>query len=457
MTHESPNARSVAVILLAAGKGTRMHSDLPKVLHPIAGAPMLHHAMRAAQSLSPRRFAVVVGHGGEKVAAAAQALVPDAMVCEQAEQLGTGHAVRMAEAALGGFEGDALVLFGDTPFIAPETLAEMVAARVGSDLVALGFEAAEPGRYGRMVIREGRLERIVEAKDATPEELAITICNSGVILADCATLFRLLAAVGNANAQGEYYLTDVIGLACGDGLLCRAVLCSEAETLGINDRVQLAGAEAIFQARARRVAMLGGATLVAPDSVHFAFDTALGRDVTIEPNVVFGPGVRVADRATIRAFCHLEQCTISDGAAVGPFARLRGGTVLGEGAYVGNFVEMKNADFGPGAKASHLSYVGDASVGAKANIGAGTITCNYDGVGKHRTMIGAGAFIGSNSALVAPLVIGDGAFVGSGSVITEDVPGDALAIGRARQVTKPGLAARLREKFKAAKAARKQG
>ncbi len=452
MNGKSPNGGKWAVIVLAAGKGTRMRSARPKVLHEIGGAPMLHHAMRAAMALEPARLAVVVGHGGEAVAASARALAPDALVCEQAEQRGTGHAVRMAEGALEGFEGDAIVVFGDTPFLSAETFARVAAARAGgADVVALGFEAAEPGKYGRLILSGDRLERIVEAKDATEAELAVTTCNSGVIAADSATLFRLLGRVTDDNAQGEYYLTDVIGLARGEGLDCRAVLCDEAETLGINDRVQLSEAEAIFQARARRAAMLGGATLTDPATTHFSFDTRLGQDVTVGPGTVFGPGVEVADGARIEAYCHLTQCRIGAGSVVGPFARLRGGVEIGANCRIGNFVEMKNVAFGDGAKASHLSYVGDAGVGKGANIGAGTITCNYDGFLKHRTEIGAGAFIGSNSALVAPLSIGPGAYVGSGSVVTQDVPEDALAIARGRQANKPGLAARLREKLAEAK------
>jgi len=439
MTVENTNppkcARETAVVILAAGKGTRMRSDLAKVLHPIAGAPMLHHAMRAALSLAPARLAVVVGRGADAVAEAVTSLVPDAAVCEQAEQLGTGHAVRMAEAALAGFTGDVFVLFADTPFISAETLAAMVAARAqGADLVALGFDAPLPGGYGRMVTGPGdALERIVEARDANAEELAIRTCNSGVIAADCATLFGLLARVGHDNAKGEYYLTEVIGLARAEGLSARVVRCDEAETLGINDRVQLAQAEAAFQVRARRAAMLGGATMTAPETVFLAWDTALGRDVTIGPDVVFGPGVEIADGAEIRAFSHLEHCRVGPGAIIGPFARLRPGSEIGAGARIGNFVEIKNTVFGAGAKASHLAYVGDATVGARANLGAGTITCNYDGFAKHRTEIGEGAFIGVNTALIAPVSVGDNAYAGTGTVVTRDVPEDALALSRTRQ------------------------
>jgi len=448
-TSHSKNARATAVVILAAGKGTRMRSGLAKVLHPVGGAPMLHHAMRSALSLAPARLAVVTGHGADAVAKAVHELAPDTSICEQAEQLGTAHAVRMAEAALAEFDGDVFVLFADTPFISAETLAAMATARAaGADIVALGFDADEPGGYGRMVTSpSGELERIIEARDASPQELAIRTCNSGVIAADGKTLFALLAEVGNDNAKGEYYLTDVFGLARAQGLRARVVRCDEAETLGINDRVQLAAAEAAFQARARRSAMLGGATMTAPETVFLAWDTALGRDVTIGPDVVFGPGVEVADGAEIRAFSHLEQCRVGPQAIIGPFARLRPGADIGARARIGNFVEIKNAVFGEGAKANHLAYVGDATVGTRANLGAGTITCNYDGFAKHRTEIGAGAFVGVNTALVAPVSIGDNAFVGTGTVVTRDVPEDALALSRTPQTNREGFAPRLREKL----------
>jgi bifunctional UDP-N-acetylglucosamine pyrophosphorylase/glucosamine-1-phosphate N-acetyltransferase len=449
-TNAGEHAREIAVVILAAGKGTRMRSVLPKVLHPIAGAPMLHHAMRAGLSLNPARLAVVVGPDAEAVATAVHELAPGAAICEQAKQLGTGHAVRMAESALAGFTGDVFVLYGDTPFLSAETLAAMTTARAdGADLVALGFDAAEPGGYGRMVTGSGdTLERIVEAKDASAMELAIRTCNSGVMAADSTALFGLLAQVVNDNAKGEYYLTDVIGLARAEGLNARVVRCDESETLGINDRAQLAEAEAAFQARARHAAMLGGATLIAPETVFLAWDTRLGRDITIAPNVVFGPGVEIADGAEIHAFSHLEACRIGPGAIVGPFARLRPGADIGENARIGNFVEIKNAGIGQGAKVNHLSYVGDAAVGARANLGAGTITCNYDGFAKHLTEIGEGAFIGVNTALIAPVSIGDNAYVGTGTVVTRDVPADALATSRTPQTNREGFASRLREKMR---------
>jgi len=446
---------SLSLIVLAAGLGSRMKSDLPKVLHPLAGAPLLAHALRAGVPLEPERVVVVTGHGAEAVARAARDLEPDAAIVHQAEQLGTAHAVLQAEPALAGFVGDALVLYGDTPFVRPETLAAMRAARDSHAVVVLGFQAADPGRYGRLVMDGEMLERIVEFKDATPAEQAITLCNSGVVCADAQSLFRFAHSVGNENASGEYYLTDIVAIARQHGLSIGVVICDEAETLGINTRAELAAAEAAFQARARAEAMEIGVTLIAPETIHFALDTAIGRDAVVGPNVVFGPGVTVETGAEIRAFCHLEGCHVSRGAVIGPFARLRSGTEVAEDARVGNFVEIKNAILGEGAKINHLSYVGDAEVGEGANIGAGTVTCNYDGVMKHRTVIGARAFIGSDTMLVAPVTVGAEAMTASGSVITGDVPPGALALGRARQENKPGrardLVARLRAK-KAAKA-----
>ena len=443
--------QNLALIILAAGKGTRMKSDLPKVLHAIAGAPMLVHAMRAGQALSPARSVVVAGHGAAAVEAATRAYDPAATTVLQTEQLGTAHAVAQARPALDGFDGDAIVIYGDTPFIRPETLEAMRTARAGSDIVVLGFEAAEPGRYGRLVTEGDRLEKIVEFKDASDAERAITLCNSGVVAADARTLFELIDAVSNDNAAGEYYLTDIVGIARSRGLTATVVRCSEAETLGVNSRVELAGAEAEFQARVRHEAMVEGVTLVAPETVQFAYDTVVRRDVVIEPNVVFGPGVTVESGARIRAFCHLEGCHVGSGATVGPYARLRPGADLADQAHVGNFVEIKKARIESGAKINHLSYIGDARIGAGTNVGAGTITCNYDGVFKHHTEVGPGAFIGSNTMLVAPVRVGEAAMTGSGSVITEDVPDGAMALGRARQVTKPGLARRLMDKLKAAK------
>jgi bifunctional UDP-N-acetylglucosamine pyrophosphorylase/glucosamine-1-phosphate N-acetyltransferase len=444
----------LALVILAAGKGRRMKSDLPKVLHPLAGAPLLHHALRAGAALSPDRMVVVTGHGAEAVARAARAWDPDITIVHQAEQLGTAHAVAQARAALSGFAGEVIVLYGDTPFVRPETLEAMLAARDRHAVVVLGFEAADPGGYGRLVMAGESLERIVEFDNATEAEKAITFCNSGVVCADAETLFQLVARVRNDNAKKEYYLTDIVALAREQGLTVGAVRCDEAETLGINTRAELSAAEAAFQARARTAAQEAGVILIAPETIHFALDTHLGPGSVVGPYVVFGPGVSVENGAEIRAFCHLEGCHIGAGAVIGPFARLRPGTEVGPDARVGNFVEVKAAILGEGAKVNHLSYIGDAEVGEQANIGAGTVTCNYDGVMKHRTVIGPRAFIGSDTMLVAPVMVGADAMTGSGSVITADVPAGALALGRARQEVKPGRARALLAALKAQKAAR---
>ncbi len=446
----------VSVIILAAGQGSRMNSDLPKVLHPLAGAPLLHHAMRASISLAPDRTIVVVGHGAGAVTKAALSENPEALIVTQAEQLGTGHAVREALPALDGFTGKVIVLYGDTPFITPETLEKLAASP--ADVTVLGFHTdSRPKRYGRLVMEGETLLRIVEYKDATEAERAITLINSGVVACDAAVLATLVAGLTNDNAAGEYYLTDIPAAARARGLTATAVTCPEAETLGIDTRTGLAEAEAVFQTRARREALENGVTLTAPDTVFFALDTWIGRDAVIGPNVIFGPGVTVESGAEVKAFCHLEGCHISRGAVVGPFARLRPGAELAEDVHVGNFVEIKNAILGEGVKVGHLSYLGDADIGDFTNIGAGTVTCNYDGVMKHRTVIGKRAFIGSDTMLVAPVTIGDGALTGSGSVITDDVPPEAIAIGRARQVTRPGLATKLFDKLKAIKATKPKG
>ncbi len=443
---------SSAIIILAAGKGTRMNSETPKVLHEIAGAPLLAHALASAANIAPERIVVVTGDGAEQVETQLTKLC-DAVSVRQTEQLGTGHAVAQAGPSLEGFEGDAIVLYGDTPFISEATLQAMIAERrAGADIVVLGFEAADPAKYGRLVLAgDGTLEKIVEFKDASEDELALTLCNSGVVCADARHLLDLVNGLGNANASGEYYLTDVPAIGRERGLSTHVVICPEAETLGVNSRRDLAMAERYFQDQARAAALDNGVTMTAPETVFFAHDTVIGRDVTIAPNVVFGPGVTVESGAEIKAFCHLEGCHISQGAQVGPYARLRPGAEIGDFAKVGNFVEVKNAQVDEGAKLNHLSYIGDAHVGEAANIGAGTITCNYDGVSKHHTEIGARAFIGSNSALVAPVEIGAGALIGSGSVITQNVPADALAIARGEQVNKPGLAARLFKRLRAIK------
>lgn len=448
---------STHLILLAAGAGTRMLSDLPKVLHEIAGAPLFAHALRSADALDGKRV-LVVGHGGDLVRKAAMDVDDAIDVVEQVEQLGTGHAVAAAAATLDGAGGDTLILYGDTPFIQPQTLDKLKAARDGgADVIFLGFDAQDPARYGRMVTDGAALLEIVEWKDADDATRAITLCNSGVVLAETDTLLRLVKALGNDNAAGEYYLTDIAALARADGLRVEVVACDEAETLGINSRKDLAVAEAVFQARARDAALANGVTLQAPDTVHFGFDTAIGRDAIIEPNVVFGVGVTVESGARIRAFSHLEGCHVGTGAIVGPYARLRPGAELANDTRIGNFVEIKEAKIGDGAKVNHLSYIGDASVGAKTNIGAGTITCNYDGVFKHKTDIGAGAFIGSNTMLVAPVRVGDDAMTATGTVVTRDVPDGDLAVARARQDNKPGFARKLFARLRAAKAAKSKG
>jgi len=443
---------TTALIILGAGMGTRMNSELPKVLHQIAGAPMLVHAMKSGGALDPAHTVIVAGHGADLVEAAAKAYDPDVTVAIQSEQLGTAHAVSQARSALAGFDGDALVLYGDTPFIRAETMAAMTAARLTHDIVVLGFEAADAGRYGRLILKDDQLDRIVEFKDATDAERGVNLCNSGVVAANAATLFDLIDAVGNENAAGEYYLTDIIGIARARGLSATVVRCDEAETLGINSRSELAQAEALFQANARQMAQEDGVTMIAPETVFFAHDTVIGRDTVIEPNVVFGPDVTIESSTTIRAFSHLEGGHVSRGSVVGPYARLRPGAELAENVKVGNFVEIKNAQIAAGAKVNHLSYIGDATIGARSNIGAGTITCNYDGVFKHHTTIGEDVFIGSNTMLVAPVTVGDAAMTGSGSVVTRDVPAGDLAVGRAKQENKAGFAVRLFDKLRALKA-----
>lgn len=448
---------SNALVILAAGKGTRMLSDLPKVLHPIAHAPMLTHAMRAGAALDPERVVIVAGVGADAVSAAAHEVDEGAVIALQTDQNGTAHAVAQARDALDGFTGDLFVLYGDTPFIQPDTLRRMQAARGDFDLVILGFHAADPARYGRIEMTGDTVERIVEFKDASPKQRENDFCNSGLMACDAASLLELVAEVGNDNASGEYYLTDVVELARARGMRVGAVACEESETLGVNSRIDLANAEKVFQTRARAELLENGVSMMAADTVFVAFDTVIGRDALIEQNVVFGPGVTVESGAHIRAFSHLEGCHVSRGAIVGPYARLRPGTELAEDVRVGNFVELKNALVAQGAKINHLSYVGDADVGARANIGAGAITCNYDGVMKHRTTIGADAFIGSNTMLVAPVKIGAGALTASGSVITRDVEDDALSMARAPQETKPGRARKLFDMLKARKARLEQG
>ncbi|WP_417273443.1 bifunctional UDP-N-acetylglucosamine diphosphorylase/glucosamine-1-phosphate N-acetyltransferase GlmU [Celeribacter halophilus] len=448
---------ATALILLAAGQGTRMNSDLPKVLHPIGNAPMFAHALASGAALDPERTVLVVGHGADQVAAEAAKIDDNILIARQNEQLGTAHAVLQAKEALSGFEGDAIVLYGDTPFISEATILRMVEARKTADVVVLGFEAANPARYGRLVTEGDTLRRIVEYKDASEAERAITFCNSGLIAAEASVLFDLLEQVGNDNAAGEYYLPDIIEIAWETGRTATAVACDESETLGVNTRAELARAEAIFQASKRAEALENGVTLMAPDTVFFSLDTYIGRDTVVEPNVIFGPGVTVESGTRIRAFSHFEGCHVSMGATVGPFARLRPGAELANNAHIGNFVEVKNAQIGEGTKVNHLTYIGDAEIGDGTNVGAGTITCNYDGVFKHRTTIGRNAFIGSNTMLVAPVTVGDEAMTASGSVITSDIEAGALAIARAKQVNKPMLAVRMFEKLKSLKAKKQKG
>ncbi len=426
-------------ILLAAGLGTRMRSSIPKALHPIAGRPMLRHLIGSCEAVF-ERVVVVAGPGMDALTAVA-APHPVAI---QHERLGTAHAALQAAHLFGG--GDVAVLYADNPLIRPATLQRLLAARVDAGLALLAMRPADPGRYGRVIVEDGQVSRIVEWADADAAERSVGLCNAGVLCASAADLTRWLRAVQAGNARGEYYLTDVAAIARAEGARVIAVEAPDVELRGVNSRAELAAAEATLQGWLRTAAMEGGATLVAPDTVFLSADTVLAPDVTVEPNVVFGPGVEVEEGAIIRAFSHLEGCRIGPRAIIGPFARLRPGTVVGEGAHVGNFVELKAAILGQGAKANHLSYLGNATIGSGSNIGAGAITVNYDGFAKHRTEIGERAFIGSNSALVAPVRIGDGAMVVAGSVVTEDVAADAMAFGRARQVDKPGGAAAFRAK-----------
>ena len=449
--------RPVACIVLAAGRGTRMKSDRPKVLHPLAGASMVRHVLAAAESLNPARIVVVVGPGMADVAAA---VAPHPTVVQE-RQAGTGDAVAAARPLLADFRGDVLVLYGDTPLVTPATLRALLEARRGPGdpaVAVLGMRPADPGAYGRLIVgADGGLERIVEFLDATPQERAVGLCNGGLMAFDGARLWEIIGAIGNANAKGEYYLTDAVAIAGAKGWARAVVEGPVDDVLGVNSRAELAQLEAILQGRLRAAAMADGATLTDPATVWLSADTRLGRDVTVGQGVVFGPGVTVEDGVDIRPFCHLEGVTVRTGAVVGPFARLRPGSDIGAGAHIGNFVEVKGSRIGQGAKANHLAYIGDAGVGAGTNIGAGTITCNYDGFLKHRTEIGAGVFVGSNSTLVAPVSIGDGAFIAAGSTITDPVPADALALGRARQSVKEAWAAGFRARKAAEKAAKGKG
>ena len=448
--------RALAIVILAAGKGTRMKSDVHKVLHPIAGRPMLMHLMASAAMLSPQHQVVVVGSGRDQLEAAVGGA---ATIAVQEPQHGTGHAVQQAADALHGFTGDVLVLYGDVPFVRAETMRAMLIRLHADDapaVVVLGFEPDDALAYGRIIAEDGRVHKMVEFKDANAAERGCRLCNSGLLAARAQDLFALLARVGNDNAQGEYYLPDIVNIAIGDDRVAAVVVTDdEHEVAGINSRAELAAAEARWQTRRRIAAMADGATLIAPETVWFAWDTLVGRDVTIEQNVVFGPGAVIADNVVIHAFCHIAGAQVASGAVVGPFARLRPGTELGKGSRVGNFVEVKNTRLGEGAKANHLTYLGDAEIGAGANIGAGTITCNYDGYFKYRTIIGERAFIGSNSALIAPVRIGADAIVAAGSAVSRDVSDGELRLVRGEQLIKPGWADRFHDAMKKKKAERK--
>ena len=441
--------RRFAVVILAAGQGTRMRSDTHKVLHPIASRPLLLHLLDRVDALGADERVVVVGKGRDQVEVALEGR--DVIVAHQAEQKGTGHAVQQAAATLGNYDGAVLVLYGDTPFVEVETLRQMLDRLDGDGgpgVVVLASCPADPAKYGRIILGEGdRIAKMVEFRDATEEERAVRLCNSGMMAVRARDLFRWLGQVGNDNAAKEYYLPDIVNIAAAEGREAVVIEGDPYETAGVNSRAELAHLELEWQRRRREQVLHEGATLIDPESVWFAYDTRLGRDVTVEPHVVFGPGVEVADGATIHAFSHIEGAIIGVKASIGPFARIRPGTRLADRTKVGNFVELKKATVGEGAKVNHLSYVGDAEIGAKSNIGAGTITCNYDGFGKYRTVIGAGAFIGSNTALVAPVTIGDGAVVGAGSVITEDVEPDSLAVERSEQKGIAGWAKRFRERM----------
>ena len=441
--------RNFAVVVLAAGQGTRMRSDTHKVLHPIAGRPLLLHLLDRVDALGAKKKVVVVGKGREQVETAIAG--HGVTIAVQAEQKGTAHAVQQAAAALAGYEGPVIILYGDTPFVETDTLRRMLDrldGEGGPGVVVLGSSPDDPLNYGRIIVGQGdHIAKMVEFKDATEEERAVRLCNSGMMAVRANDLFRWLDKVGNDNVAGEYYLPDIVNIAASEGRDAVVIEGDPYEAAGVNSRAELAHLELQWQRRRREQALVEGATLIDPESVWFAFDTKLGRDVTVEPHVVFGPGVEVADGATIHAFSHIEGATIGAKASVGPFARLRPGARLGSNSKVGNFVEIKKAELGEGAKANHLSYIGDASVGAKANIGAGTITCNYDGFGKYPTKIGVGAFIGSNTALVAPVTVGEGAIVGAGSVITRDVEPESLAIERNEQKSVAGWARRFRERM----------
>ena len=444
-----------AAVILAAGQGTRMKSPLAKVLHPVGGRSMLDRAIDAALGAGCDRVIVVVGTHSPKVRESAVKRVGEANIAVQDPPLGTGHAVNAARDLLKDFDGVVIVSYADTPLVSAEVLKPVFERAETADLAVMGFEAADPGAYGRLVMNGDNLDAIVEAREATPEQRRITACNSGILACRGDLLFSLLSEVKNENSKGEYYLTDVVGLARGRGLQPKVTMASEDDVLGVNAQAELAIAERVWQDRVRKAFMDNGVHMPAPETVFFSFDTQIAPGVVIEPNVVFAEGVTVASGAVIRAFSHLEGAKVGEGALIGPYARLRPGADIGREAHIGNFVEVKNVTVGEGAKANHLSYLGDGAIGPKTNIGAGTIFCNYDGYFKYRTIIGAGAFIGSNSSLVAPVTIGDGAMTASGSVITHDIPADAMAVARGQQVDKPGWARVFRDMKAEEKAAKK--
>ena len=449
--------RTCLSIILAAGDGTRMRSRRSKVLHEVAGLSMVGHVARTAVAAGSGDLAAIVGRDGDLVKAEIERFSPETQTFEQTERLGTAHALLCARQAMEQGYDDILVLFGDTPLVTPETLSKARGELArGSDVVVMGFMAADPTGYGRLIERNGQLIAIREHKDASEDIRRIRFCNGGMMALNGHKALRYLDQIGNNNAKGEYYLTDIVEIAAGDEGRVVALEVPETEVIGVNTRVELAHVEQLWQQRQRQALMLAGVSMQAPETVFLAYDTEIGAETILEPNIVFGPGARIEGGATIHAFSHIEGATIATGATVGPFARLRPGADLAQGSKVGNFCEVKKATVGAGAKVNHLTYIGDARIGERANIGAGTITCNYDGFNKHKTEIGAGAFIGSNSALVAPVRIGAGAYVGSGSVITDNVADDALAIGRGRQVEKAGMGAALRERFAAQKAAAKK-
>lgn len=433
---------NVAVIVLAAGKGSRMESEIPKVLHVLAGKSMLAHVLDSASSLEPEHLVLVIGPDMSSVAEVAS----EAAIVIQHTPLGTGHAVKQAQEKLNDFKGDILVLFGDSPLITADTIQRLVAARhdgTNPAVVVCGFNSADPKTYGRLITNEvGELESIIEFHDANSDQREITLCNGGVMVVDGEILFEFLSQISADNNKGEYYLTDIVALARKNGRVCRVFTCKEEEVSGINTRVQLAEAESIMQGRLRERAMASGVSMIDPDSVFLCSDTLFGRDVILEPNIFFGPGVSIGERCRIRAFSHIEGTDVASDSTIGPYARLRPGSEVGSGVQIGNFVEIKAASLETGVKVNHLTYIGDARVGAYANVGAGTITCNYDGISKHRTDIGKGAFIGSNSSLIAPVTIGDGAIIGAGSAINRDVPSGALAVTRSKQAEKGGWARR---------------